>query len=84
MEKEKITHQEEGYLPKTLYEFKCKYKDSYISLISQTGIIIINLTAYSMHKKNLFNIIQKVIKIINRVVITNINKTLGLEKSKIE
>ena len=82
---EKITHQEEGYLTKKHYmNLKCKYKDSYISfLISQTGIIIINLTAYSMHKKNLFNIdTDEVIKIINRVVITNINKTLGLEKSK--
>ena len=36
-----------------------------------------------MHKKNLFDIdTGEVIKIINNLVIKNINKTLGVEKSK--
>lgn len=80
-----LSNEEKYYLTKKQYMvLKCKFKEQYLTfMVNKEGVIIINVSSISMHKKTLFDIeLHELIETVNNKIISKINKTLGLEKAK--
>ena len=59
---------------------KCKFKEQYLTfMVNKDGVIIINVSSISMHKKTLFDIeLHELIETVNNKIISKDDTICGL------